>query len=94
MAIKNFKDKEAKKIFDGKFSRKLPQQIQQRARESLKQLDAAVNLSDLLIPPSNRLERLSRDRMGQHSIRINQQYRVCFVWEQENALDVEISDYH
>lgn len=82
------------KIFEGYFSRKLPQQIQQRARESLKQLDAAENLNDLLIPPSNRLELLSGDRIGQHSIRINQQYRVCFVWDEENALDVEIIDYH
>ena len=82
------------KIFEGYFSRKLPQQIQQRARESLKQLDAAENLNDMLIPPSNKLEPLSGDRMGQHSIRINQQYRVCFVWDEENALDVEITDYH
>ena len=94
MAIKNFKDSESKKVFEGYFSRKLPQQIQQRARENLKQLDAAENLNDLLIPPSNRLERLSGDRIGQHSIRINQQYRVCFVWQEENALDVEITDYH
>lgn len=94
MAIKNFKDREAQKIFEGYFSRKLPQQIQQRARESLKQLDAATSLNDLLIPPSNRLEQLFGDRKGQHSIRISQQYRVCFVWETENALNVEITDYH
>ena len=94
MAIKNFKDSESKKVFEGYFPRKLPQQIQQRARENLKQLDAAENLSDLLIPPSNRLERLSDDRIGQHIIRINQQYRVCFVWQEKNALDVEITDYH
>ena len=94
MAIKNFKDSKTRKVFEGYFSRKLPQQIQQRARESLKQLDAAESLNDLLIPPSNRLERLSGNRAGQHSIRINQQYRVCFVWKTENALNVEITDYH
>ena len=94
MAIKNFKDRESKKVFDGYFSRKLPQQIQQRAREGLKQLDAAENLNDLLIPPSNRLEKLGGDRSGQHSIRINQQYCVCFVWEAGNALNVEITDFY
>ena len=94
MAINNFKSKEAKKIFEGRFSKKLPQQIQQRCRESLKQLDAAVNLNDLMIPPSNMLEELRGDRKGQHSIRINQQYRVCFVWETGNASEVEIVDYH
>ena len=71
-----------------------PQQIQQRGRESLKQLDAAVNLNDLMIPPSNMLEELRGNRKGQHSIRINQQYRVCFVWEDGNASEVEIVDYH
>ena len=94
MAINNFKSKEAKRIFEGRFSKKLPQQIQQRARESLKQLDAAVNLNDLMIPPSNMLEELRGNRKGQHSIRINQQYRVCFVWENGNASEVEIVDYH
>ncbi len=94
MAIKNFKSNEAKKIFEGCFSKKLPQQIQQRGRESLKQLDAAVNLNDLMIPPSNMLEELRGNRKGQHSIRINQQYRVCFVWEDGNASEVEIVDYH
>ncbi len=94
MAIANFKSNEAKKIFEGRFSRKLPQQIQQRGRESLKQLDAAVSLNDLMIPPSNMLEELSGDPTGQHSIRINQQYRICFVWENGNASEVEIVDYH
>ncbi len=94
MAIKSFKNRETRKVFNGNFSRKLPQQIQQRARESLKQIDAADNLEDLLIPPSNRLEQLDGDRSGQHSIRINQQYRVCFEWEAGNALNVEITDYH
>ena len=94
MTIKNFKNSDAKKIFEGRFSKKLPQQIQQRGRESFKQLDAAVNLNDLMIPPSNMLEELKGNRKGQHSIRINQQYRVCFVWENGNASEVEIVDYH
>ena len=94
MAINSFKSNEAKKIFKGRFSKKLPQKIQQRGRESLKQLDAAENLNDLMIPPSNMLEELRGDRKGQHSIRINQQYRVCFVWEDGNASEVEIVDYH
>ena len=94
MAIRSFKSNETRKIFEGRFSRKLPQQIQQRGRESLKQLDAAMNLNDLMIPPSNMLEELRGNRKGQHSIRINQQYRVCFVWEDGNASEVEIVDYH
>jgi len=94
MAIRSFKSNETRKIFEGRFSRKLPQQIQQRGRESLKQLDAAVSLNDLMIPPLNMLEELMGNRKGQHSIRISQQYRVCFVWEDGNASEVEIVDYH
>lgn len=94
MAIKSFKDKEAEKVFGGYFSRNLPQLIQQRARETLKQLDAAGNLNDLLLPPSNLLEQLQDDRKGQHSIRINQKYRVCFCWKNGKAHEVEIVDYH
>ncbi|NCN44063.1 MAG: plasmid maintenance system killer [Piscirickettsiaceae bacterium CG_4_9_14_3_um_filter_43_564] len=89
--IKTFKDKEAKKVFDGHFSKKLPQTIQRKARMKLRILDAAMCLEDLLIPPANRLEALTGDRQGQHSIRINQQWRVCFVW---NNGSVEIVDYH
>ena len=94
MAIKSFRSSEAKKIFEGHFSKKLPQQIQQRGREALKQLDAAQSLNDLMIPPSNMLEELKGNRKGQHSIRINQQYRICFVWAGGNASEVEIADYH
>ena len=94
MAIRSFKSNETRKIFEGRFSRKLPQQIQQRGRESLKQLDAAVNLNDLMIPTSNMLEELRGNRKRQHSIWINQQYRVCFVWKDGNASEVEIVDYH
>ncbi len=94
MAIKSFKNYEAKKVFEGRFSKKLPQQIEQRGRENLKQLDAAQSLNDLMIPPSNMLEELRGNRKGQHSIRINQQYRICFVWDDGNASEVEIVDYH
>jgi proteic killer suppression protein len=94
MAITSYKDSEAEMIFGGNRSRRLPPAIQQRAREGLKQLDAAVQLNDLRIPPSNRLEALKGKRDGQHSIRINEQYRICFRWEAGNAADVEIVDYH
>ena len=94
MAIKDFKDKEAQRIFEGKFSKKLPQQIQQRARIRLIQLHTAVALEDLMLPPSNMLEALHGNRKGQHSIRISKQYRVCFVWQGSDAEDVEVVDYH
>ena len=81
-------------MFAGQFSKKLPQAIQRKARMKLRMLDAAVSLEDLLVPPANHLEALCGDRVGQYSIRINQQWRVCFVWHDGQALDVEIVDYH
>ncbi|MGB0384194.1 MAG: type II toxin-antitoxin system RelE/ParE family toxin [Ardenticatenaceae bacterium] len=92
--IKSFACKETEKIFKRKFSRKLPPKIQRRARIKLELLDAAEALKDLRIPPSNYLEELSRDRKGQHSIRINRQWRVCFEWHDANAYNVEVTDYH
>ena len=92
--IKTFKCKETEKIFSGKFSKKLPHDIQGRALIKLHSLDIAEDIKDLLIPPSNKLEQLSGDRKGQYSIRINDQYRVCFSWVDNNAYDVEIVDYH
>ena len=92
--IKNFKCKETEKIFNGKFSKKLPQEIQRRALIKLYSIDVAEDVKDLLIPPSNKLELLSGNRKGQYSIRINDQYRICFIWHDNNALDVEIVDYH
>jgi toxin HigB-1 len=74
--------------------RKLPQDIQRRALMKLRLLDAAATLEFLRIPPSNQLEALSGDRLGQHSIRINDQWRICFVWRDGHAFDVEIVDYH
>ena len=92
--IGSFADKETEKIFGRAFSRKLPADIQRIARRKLEILDAAENLNDLRIPPANRLEKLSGDREGQHSIRINDQWRICFVWREWDAYEVEIVDYH
>ena len=92
--IKSFKCKETNKIYKGKFSKKLPHDIQYRAFVKLHMLDTAEVLDDLLIPPSNYLEQLKGDRLGQHSIRINNQWRVCFIWNDNNAYNVEIADYH
>jgi proteic killer suppression protein len=92
--IKSFKDKETEKLFNGQFSAKLPQAIQRTAAIKLKILNAATVLETLRIPPSNYLEALRGDREGQHSIRINKQWRICFVWQGNDACDVEIVDYH
>jgi toxin HigB-1 len=92
--IKTFADKETEKLFGRRFTRKLPSDIQLVARMKLEILDAAEALQDLRIPPGNRLEKLTGDREGQYSIRINGQWRICFVWRQENAYAVEITDYH
>ena len=92
--IKSFACKETKKLFNREFSRKLPQDIQRVARRKLEILDAAEVLQDLRIPPSNRLEKLSGDRKGQYSIRINDQSRICFEWRRGDAYNVEIADYH
>lgn len=92
--IKTFADKETEKIFKRMRSRKLPQNIQLAARMKLEILDAAEALQDLRIPPGNRLEKLTGDREGQPSVRINDQWRICFTWRQSNAYEVEITDYH
>lgn len=92
--IINFKSSEAAIIFNGGVSRKLPHNIQQVAFRKLGYVDSAGNLDDLRTPPGNRLEALERDRKGQFSIRINDQWRVCFIWEDGNARDVDIVDYH
>jgi proteic killer suppression protein len=92
--IKSFSCKETKKLFNREFSRKLPQDIQRAARRKLEILDAAEVLQDLRIPPSNRLEKLSGDRKGQYSIRINDRWRICFEWRRGDAYNVEIVDYH
>jgi len=92
--ILSFADKETERIWTGLRSRKLPQDIQDRARAKLLLLEAAETLDDLRNPPSNRLHDLKDDRTGQHSISINMQWRICFVWKDGAAHDVEITDYH
>lgn len=92
--IKSFKCKETEKIYNRLFSQKLPHDIQKVALKKLWMLDAVTQLEELKIPPSNHLESLKDDRKGQHSIRINQQWRICFKWHDGNSYNVEIVDYH
>ncbi|MBF0532327.1 MAG: type II toxin-antitoxin system RelE/ParE family toxin [Candidatus Omnitrophica bacterium] len=92
--IKTFKCKETARIFSRVFSRQLPESIQQIALRKLRMLNRSMDLNDLLSPPNNRLEKLKGARQGQYSIRINDQWRICFVWQDNDAYDVEIVDYH
>lgn len=92
--IKTFRDKETEKIFNRLVSRKLPLNIQHLARRKLVVLDAATELNALRVPPGNRLEALKGGRKGQYSIRINDQWRICFQWKAGDAYQVEIVDYH
>ncbi|MBI5076406.1 MAG: type II toxin-antitoxin system RelE/ParE family toxin [Nitrospirae bacterium] len=92
--IKSFKSREAEKLFQGHFSSKLPQAIQRAAAIKLEVINAATVLETLRIPPSNYLEEFKGARKGQHSIRINKQWRICFIWKGSDAFDVEIVDYH
>jgi proteic killer suppression protein len=92
--IKSFKCRETERIYQGRFSRRLPRDIQRLAARKLEMLSAASQLKSLRIPPSNRLEKLKGDRSGQHSVRINNQWRICFIWKNGDAHDVEIVDYH
>lgn len=92
--IQSFADKLAAAIFAGYEVRKLPKAIQATARRKLKLIDSAATLESLRVPPGNRLEPLKGDRAGQWSIRINDQWRICFKWKGGHAFDVEIVDYH
>lgn len=92
--IKDFVDRETEKIYRQEFSKKLPLEIQRVALRKLIMLDEAQTLNDLRVPPANRLEALQGDRKGQFSIRINNQYRICFIWTGKDATHVEIVDYH
>jgi proteic killer suppression protein len=92
--IKSIRDSETEKVFARVRSRKLPPDIQQVAYRKLRMLNNAQSLADLRIPPGNQLERLVGRRAGQHSIRINDQWRICFEWHDGDAYDVEIVDYH
>jgi len=92
--IKNYANKLTQQVAEGNFSKKLPSTITTRALIRLVQLDNATSIDDLKLPPSNRLERLTGDRQHQYSIRINQQWRLCFEFENGNAFNVEITGYH
>lgn len=92
--IKSFADKATAAIFSGLIVRRLPQEIQGIARRKLKLIDATSRIEELRVPPGNRLELLSGNRAGQWSIRVNDQWRICFKWEDGHALDLELVDYH
>lgn len=96
--ITSFKDKASEDIFNGKFSKAankvLPKKLCKIAARKLEQLDSVILLDELKVPPGNRLESLAGDRKGQYSIRINEQYRICFIWIDNEPCDVEITDYH
>jgi proteic killer suppression protein len=92
--MRNCRFKETEKIFNRTFSRKLPHNIQPVAFRKLRMLNRAATLNDLRVPPSNRLEQLYGDRAGQHSIRMNDQWRICFEWRDSDSYHVEITDYH
>ena len=92
--MQRFADRRAEQLFNGQGVRRLPADIQRRARMRLQRVVAATRLSDLRVPPSHRLEALRGDRAGQYSIRINDQWRVCFRWTEVGAMEIEIVDYH
>jgi proteic killer suppression protein len=92
--IKSFADKRTAALFGGYMVRNIPNQIQRRARAKLLAVDAAKQLGDLRVPPGNRLEALHGDRRGRNSIRVNDQWRICFRWREGEAWEVEIVDYH
>ena len=92
--IRSFGDKNAEQIWLGRYVRGVDRKLQRSALRKLELLDAAMDVEDLRIPPGNRLERLSGDRRGQHSIRVNSQWRICFTWRQGGTDDVELGDYH
>lgn len=92
--IRTFRDAETERLWKEERSRHIPASIQKPAFKKLQMLNAAGALGDLAVPPGNRLERLKGNREGQHSIRINDQFRICFKWREGNAYEVEITDYH
>ena len=94
LSVRRFRNSDAERLFAGQMVRRLPDDIQRRARVRLQRVVAAAALSDLRVPPSHRLEALRGDRKGQYSIRINDQWRVCFVWTDQGAMNIEVIDYH
>ena len=92
--IRSFRCRHTEKIFQREHARKLPHSIERAAMRKLWMIDAAPDLNSLRVPPGNRLEALGGNRLGQHSIRINDQWRICFEWRESDAYNVEIVDYH
>ncbi|ORW10112.1 type II toxin-antitoxin system RelE/ParE family toxin [Mycobacterium kyorinense] len=92
--IRSFKDRDSEKVWNLTFAKRFSKEVAKRAREKKQPIDAAENINDLRVPPGNRLEKLAGDREGQHSIRVNDQWRVCFVWAHDGAEQVELADYH
>ncbi|MEK7818103.1 MAG: type II toxin-antitoxin system RelE/ParE family toxin [Actinomycetota bacterium] len=92
--IKSFRNKDTEGIYERRRSLRLPGDIQQVALRKLRMINNAATLNDLRIPPANRLEKLAGNREGQYSIRINDQWRICFIWDEGDAFEVEITDYH
>ena len=92
--IRSFRDSDTEKVFSRVRSRRFPERLARVALKKLLLLDAAETAEDLRIPPGNRLEKLTGERKGQYSIRVNDQWRICFRWERGHAVDVEIVDYH
>lgn len=92
--IKSFADRDTERLWNRQRAKTIPTDLQRRALRKLAILDAAESLQDLRVPPGNRLEELGGDRKGQHSIRINAQFRICFVWQDDDAYDVGVVDYH
>ncbi len=92
--IKSFKDNNTESIWNGDFVKKIPEDIQKIGRRKLRMLNSSIQFNDLKVPPANHLEKLKNDRQGQYSIRINDQWRVCFVWRNGHSYDVQIVDYH
>lgn len=92
--IRTYRNRETQRVFEGERERSFPTDIMQRARRKMVQISAAAELDELRVPPSNHLEALSGGRQGQHSVRVNRQWRICFVWRDGNAYEVELVDYH
>ncbi len=92
--IRSFRNRKTELVFAGLSPKGFPADLVKTGRRKLRMLDAAVSLDDVRVPPGNRLEALKDDRSGQHSIRVNDQFRICFVWRDGEAHDVEITDYH
>ena len=93
-SVDRFRNDDAERLFAGEVVRRFPADVQRRARMRLQRVVAATVLTDLRVPPSHRLEALRGDRQGQYSIRVNDQWRVCFVWTDQGAMEIEVTDYH